>query len=79
MSDEASPAWTSLRTLLAPTFPQLQEFEAGGALAMELGYPLVLVSRTARWLLVPASCCMVMADWTLAIEGKELFKIDPLK
>jgi hypothetical protein len=37
MSDEASPAWTSLRTLLVPTFPQLQELEAGGALTMDLG------------------------------------------
>jgi len=37
MSDEASPAWTSLRASLAPTFPQLLEFEAGGALTMDLG------------------------------------------
>ena len=37
MSDEVSPAWTSLRASLAPTFPQLQEFEAGGALTMDLG------------------------------------------
>jgi hypothetical protein len=37
MSDEASPAWVSLRESLAPAFPQLQEFEAGGALVMDLG------------------------------------------
>jgi len=37
MSDEASPAWTSLRASLAPTFPQLLELEAGGALTMDLG------------------------------------------
>lgn len=37
MSDEASPAWTTLRALLVPTFPQLQELEAGGALTMDLG------------------------------------------
>jgi hypothetical protein len=37
MSDEVSPAWTSLRALLEPTFPQLQEFEAGGVLTMDLG------------------------------------------
>lgn len=37
MSDEASPAWTSLRALLVPTFPQLQELEAGGGLTMDLG------------------------------------------
>ncbi len=37
MSDEVSPAWTSLRASLEPTFPQLQEFEAGGALTMDLG------------------------------------------
>ena len=37
MSDEASPTWASLRASLTPTFPQLQEFEAGGALTMDLG------------------------------------------
>jgi hypothetical protein len=37
MSDEASPAWASLKALLTPTFPQLQEYEAGGALTMDLG------------------------------------------
>jgi hypothetical protein len=37
MSDEVSPAWTSLRASLEPTFPQLQEFEAGGVLTMDLG------------------------------------------
>ncbi len=37
MSDEVSPAWTSLRASLAPTFPQLQELEVGGALTMDLG------------------------------------------
>ncbi|MBI3807293.1 MAG: hypothetical protein HY281_07230 [Nitrospirae bacterium] len=37
MSQEPSPAWTSLRASLAPTFPQLQEFESGGALTMDLG------------------------------------------
>ncbi|MEP6932912.1 MAG: hypothetical protein ABI988_03065 [Nitrospirota bacterium] len=36
MSDDASPAWASLRVSLTPTFPQLQEFEAGGALVMDL-------------------------------------------
>lgn len=37
MSDEASPAWTSLKASLVPTFPELQELETGGALAMDLG------------------------------------------
>lgn len=37
MSDEASPTWASLRASLTPTFPHLQEFEAGGALTMDLG------------------------------------------
>lgn len=37
MSNEASPAWASLRASLAPTFPQLLELEAGGALSMDLG------------------------------------------
>jgi hypothetical protein len=37
MSHEASPAWASLRAALAPTFPQLLELGAGGALTMDLG------------------------------------------
>lgn len=37
MSNETSPAWASLRASLAPTFPQLLELEAGGALSMDLG------------------------------------------
>ncbi|MEO6308920.1 MAG: hypothetical protein ABIO96_02200 [Nitrospiraceae bacterium] len=37
MNAETSPGWTALRAALAPTFPQLQEFEAGGALTMDLG------------------------------------------
>ena len=37
MSDEVSPAWTSLRASLVSPFPQLQELEAGGALTMDLG------------------------------------------
>ena len=37
MSDEVSPAWTSLKASLKPTFPQLQELEVGGALTMDLG------------------------------------------
>jgi hypothetical protein len=37
MSDESSTAWAALRASLAPTFSQLQEVEAGGALAMDLG------------------------------------------
>ena len=52
MSDEASPAWTSLRTLLAPTFPQLQELEAGGALTMDLGPDGWLLELTPDGLLL---------------------------
>ena len=37
MSEETSPGWTALRAALAPEFPQLKEFEAGGALTMDLG------------------------------------------
>lgn len=37
MSEEASTSWAILKASLAPTFPQLQEFEAGGALTMDLG------------------------------------------
>ncbi len=37
MSEEASTAWAALRASLIPTFPQLQESDAGGALSMDLG------------------------------------------
>jgi len=37
MNNETSPVWTTLKSSLAPTFPQLQELEAGGALTMDLG------------------------------------------
>jgi len=37
MSDEASTAWAAHRASLIPTFPQLQESDAGGALSMDLG------------------------------------------
>jgi hypothetical protein len=52
MSDEASPAWTSLRALLAPAFPQLQELEAGGALTMDLGLDGWLLELTPDGLLL---------------------------
>ena len=52
MSDEVSSAWTSLRTLLAPTFPQLQELEAGGALTMDLGPDGWLLELTPDGLLL---------------------------
>lgn len=37
MNDKISPEWAALKASLAPTFPQLQELEAGGALTMDLG------------------------------------------
>ncbi|MEQ1794988.1 MAG: hypothetical protein ABL970_12440 [Nitrospira sp.] len=37
MSEQAVSAWTQLRTALMRAFPQLDELEPGGALAMELG------------------------------------------
>ena len=37
MSDETSPAWTTLRASLSPAFPQLLELEPGGPLTMDLG------------------------------------------
>ncbi len=52
MSDEASPTWTSLKDLLVPTFPQLQELEAGGALTMDLGPDGWLLELTADGLLL---------------------------
>jgi hypothetical protein len=52
MSNEAPPAWTSLRASLTPTFPQLQEFEAGGALVMDLGPDGWLLGLTPDGLLL---------------------------
>jgi hypothetical protein len=52
MSNEASPAWTSLRASLAPAFPQLQGLEAGGALTMDLGPDGWLLELTPDGLLL---------------------------
>jgi hypothetical protein len=52
MTDEASPAWTSLKALLVPTFPQLQGWEAGGALTMDLGPDGWLLELTPDGLLL---------------------------
>jgi hypothetical protein len=52
MSNEASPAWASLRASLAPTFPQLLELEAGGALSMDLGSDGWLLELTPDGLLL---------------------------
>jgi len=46
MSDEVTPVWAALRTSLAPTFPQLVELEAGGALSMDLGHDGWLLELT---------------------------------
>ena len=52
MSDEASPTWTSLKDLLVPTFPQLQELEADGALTLDLGPDGWLLELTPDGLLL---------------------------
>ena len=52
MSDEASPTWISLKDLLVPTFPQLQELEAGGALTLDLGPDGWLLELTPDGLLL---------------------------
>ena len=52
MSDEATPAWSSLRASLTPTFPQLLELEPGGAMAMELGHDGWLLELTPDGLLL---------------------------
>jgi hypothetical protein len=52
MSEEASQAWTGLKASLVPTFPQLQEFEAGGALTMDLGPDGWLLELTPDGLLL---------------------------
>lgn len=60
MSDEASPAWTSLRALLAPAFPQLQESEIGGALTMDLG--------SDGWLLELTPDGLLLCQYGLALD-----------
>jgi hypothetical protein len=52
MSDDTSQRWTALKAALAPTFPQLQELEAGGALAMDLGSDGWLLELTPDGLLL---------------------------
>jgi hypothetical protein len=52
MSDDTSQRWTALKATLTPTFPQLQELEAGGALAMDLGSDGWLLELTPDGLLL---------------------------
>ena len=52
MNDETSPVWPALKTSLASTFPQLQELETGGALAMDLGPDGWLLELTPDGLLL---------------------------
>ncbi len=60
MSDEASPTWTSLKDLLSPAFPQLQELEAGGALTMDLG--------PDGWLLELTPDGLLLCQYGMALE-----------
>jgi hypothetical protein len=60
MSDDTSPAWTSLRVSLAPSFPQLQESDAGGALEMELG--------SDGWLLELTPDGRLLCQYGMALE-----------
>jgi|SRR5262245_9637870 len=60
MSDGVSTGWDALRASLAPTFPQLQEFEAGGALSMELG--------SDGWLLELTPDGKVLCQYGMAID-----------
>jgi len=60
MSDEASQAWTVLKASLAPAFPQLQELEAGGALAMDLG--------SDGWLLELTSDGLLLCQYGMALD-----------
>ena len=60
MIDGASPAWTSLRASLAPTFPQLLELEAGGGLTMDLG--------SDGWLLELTPDGRLLCQYGVAIE-----------
>jgi hypothetical protein len=60
VSDGASAGWDALRASLAPTFPQLQEFEAGGALSMELG--------SDGWLLELTPDGQLLCQYGMAID-----------
>lgn len=46
MNNETSPVWTAIKGSLVPTFPQLLESEAGGALTMDLGHDGWLLELT---------------------------------
>ncbi len=60
MSDGTSTAWVALKGSLAPTFPQLQEFEAGGGLSMELG--------SDGWLLELTPDGQLLCQYGMAID-----------
>lgn len=60
MSDEVSPAWTSLKASLEPIFPQLQELEVGGALTMDLG--------PDGWLLELTSDGRLLCQYGMALD-----------
>lgn len=60
MSYGASTAWATLRAALVPTFPQLEEVEAGGALTMDLG--------TDGWLLEVTPDGRVLCQYGMALE-----------
>ena len=60
MSDEVSTAWASLRASLVPTFPQLSELEAGGALSMDLG--------SDGWLLELTPDGQLLCQYGMAID-----------
>jgi hypothetical protein len=60
MNDETLPEWMTLKASLAPTFPQLQELEAGGPLTMDLG--------SDGWLLELTSDGRLLCQYGMALE-----------
>lgn len=60
MSHDASTTWAALRAALAPTFPQLEEVEAGGVLTMDLG--------SDGWLLEVTPDGRVLCQYGMALE-----------
>lgn len=60
MSNQASTTWAALKAALAPTFPQLEEVAAGGALTMDLG--------SDGWLLELTPDGRLLCQYGMALE-----------
>lgn len=60
MRNEVSMTWAALKAVLVPTFPQLEEVAAGGALTMDLG--------SDGWLLELTQTGLLLCQYGMALE-----------